>query len=69
MIQCKQMTCEANPAGENSSFISTVPVKSVPPYHFKLAYLYIWLSNNVSKPTSKSGEIGRFNLENHFNQP
>ena len=30
-------TCEANPAGKNSSFIFTVCVKSVPLYHFKLA--------------------------------
>ena len=34
-------TCEADPAGENSSFIFTVCVKSVPPYHLKLAY--VWL--------------------------
>ena len=29
---------EANPAGENSSFIFTICVKSVPLYYFKLAY-------------------------------
>ena len=34
-------TCEANPAGENSSFIFTVCVKSVPLYHFKLAYIVL----------------------------
>ena len=28
------MTCEANPAGEDSSFIFTFCVKSVPLYHF-----------------------------------
>ena len=33
-----QRTCEFNAAGENSSFIFTVGVKSVPRYHFKLAY-------------------------------
>ena len=30
-----QRTCEANPVGENSSFIFTVGVKSVPFYYFK----------------------------------
>ena len=56
-----ERTCEANAAGENSSFIFTVRVKSVPLCHFKLAHvLYIWLSKNFSKPTSKNGEIGRF---------
>ena len=34
-----KMTCEANLASENSSFIFTVCVKSVPLYHFKLAYV------------------------------
>ena len=36
-----QRTCKANPAGENSSFISTVCVKSVPLYQFKLAYVVL----------------------------
>ena len=31
-------TCEANPAGENSSFIFTVSIKSVPLHHFKLVH-------------------------------
>ena len=35
----KERTREANPAGENSSFIFTDFVKSVPLYHFKLAYV------------------------------
>ena len=35
-----QRACEANPAGENSSFIFTVCVESVPLYHFKLAYVF-----------------------------
>ena len=35
----KQRTYKANPAGENSSLIFTVCVRSVPRYHFKLAYL------------------------------
>ena len=34
-------TCEANPAGENSSFIFTVCVKSGPVNHFKLAYVVL----------------------------
>ena len=37
----QQRTCEANPAGENSSFIFTVGVKCVPLYHFKLAYVVL----------------------------
>ena len=36
-----QMTCEANLLGENSSFIFTVCVKSVPLYDFKLAYVVL----------------------------
>ena len=35
----KYRTCEANPAGENSSLIFTVCVKSVPFYYSKLAYV------------------------------
>ena len=38
------MTCEANPAGENSSFIFTVCVKSVPLNHFKLAYIVLLMA-------------------------
>ena len=34
-------TCQADQAGENSSFIFTVCVKSVPRYHFKLAYVIL----------------------------
>ena len=33
-----QRTCQANPAGENSSLIFTVSVKSVPLYNFKITY-------------------------------
>ena len=40
----KERTCEANPAGENSSFIFTVCVKSVPLYHFKLAYVVLHMA-------------------------
>ena len=62
-----QMTCEANAAGENSSFIFTVGVKSVPLYHFKLACVILHMAVKLfSKPTSKNREVGRFNLESHF---
>ena len=33
-----------NPAGENSSFIFTICVKSVPLYHFKLAYVVLYVA-------------------------
>ena len=36
-----QSTCEANPASENSSFIFTVGVTSLPFYRFKLAYVVL----------------------------
>ena len=39
-----QRTCEANPVGENSSFIFIVCVKSVPLYHFKLAYVVLHIA-------------------------
>ena len=67
-MQCFcQRTCEANPAGENSSFIFTVCVKSVPLYHFKIAYVVLHTAvKELFEPTSISGEIGRFNLESHF---
>ena len=39
-----QRTCEANPAGENSSFIFTVSAKSVSLYHFKLAYAVVYFA-------------------------
>ena len=58
-ITLSQRTCEANAAGQNSSFIFTVCVKSVPVYHFKLAYIVLHMA--VFKPISKNGEIGRFN--------
>ena len=55
------MTCEANAAGENSSFIFTVCVKSVPLYHFKLAHLVLHMAvKEFLKPTFEKGEIGRF---------
>ena len=39
-----QRTCEANPAGEKSSFIFKVCVKYVPLYHFRLAYLVLHMA-------------------------
>ena len=45
-------TCEATPAGKNSSFIFTVGVKSVP--------LIILSLPMFTKPSSKNGEMGRF---------
>ena len=54
--------CQANAAGENSSFILTVCVKSVPRYHLKLAYVVLQMVvKEFLKPTSKNGEIGGFN--------
>ena len=58
----QERTCQANQAGENSSFIFTVCVKSVPHYHFKLAYVILQMAvKEFSKTTSKNVEIGRFN--------
>ena len=60
-------TCEANPAGENSSFIFTICVKSVPPYHFKLTYVVLHMAvKEFSKPISKRGEIQCLIPESHF---
>ena len=39
-----QRTCEANPAGENSSFILTVCVNSVPLYRSKPAYVVLLIA-------------------------
>ena len=54
---CLERKCEANPANENSSFIFTICLKSVPLYHFKLVYVIHHF---------KHGEIGRSNLDRHF---
>ena len=37
-------TCEANLAGENSSCIFRIGVKSVPRYHFKLVYVVLYMA-------------------------
>ena len=44
MMPFRQRTCEANQAGENSSLIFTVCVKSVLRYHFKLAYVVVQMA-------------------------
>ena len=47
-----------------------VSVKSVPLYHFKLAYVVLHMAvKEFFKPTHKKGKIGPFNLESHFDQP
>ena len=57
-----EKTGEANAADENTSFIFTVCVRSVPRYHFKLAYVVLQMAvKDFSKPTSENGEICRFN--------
>ena len=43
-ISTQQRTCEANQAGENSSFIFTVYVKSVLRYHSKIAYVVLHMA-------------------------
>ena len=54
-------TCEANPAGENRSFIFTVCVKSVPLNQFKLACVVLRMAmKDLSKPASKNREIGLY---------
>ena len=66
-IPVVKRTCEANPAGENSSFIFSVCIKSVPLYHSKIACVVLHTAvKNFSEPTSRNGEIGCFNLESHF---
>ena len=40
----EQRTCEANPEGDSSSFIFAVCVKSIPLYHFKLAYVVLHMA-------------------------
>ena len=44
IISTFQMTREANPAGENSSFIFIVGVKPVHIHHFKLAYVVLHIA-------------------------
>ena len=55
------MTCQANQAGENSSFIFTVCVKSVPRYPFKLAYVILQMAvKDFFETHFYNGEIGCF---------
>ena len=39
-----QRTCWANQGGENSSIIYTACVRSVPHYHFKVAYVILQMA-------------------------
>ena len=56
-------TFEANLAGENSSLIFTVCVKSVPLYNFKLVHVVLQMAvKEFSEASSKNGEIGHFNV-------
>ena len=45
-LRANQRTCEVNAAGENSSFIFTVCVKSVPRYDFKIACVVLQMAVN-----------------------
>ena len=48
---------------KNSSFIFTLGVRSVPHYHFKLAYVILQMAvKKFSKLTFKKGDMGHFNL-------
>ena len=68
-IQCDRSKIKSNKGSvklmqlsENSSFIFTVCVRSVPRYHFKLAHVILQMAvKDFSKPTSKNREIGRLN--------
>ena len=66
-----QRTCEANPAGENSSFIFTIRVKSVPLYHFKLAYvvLHVAVKEFFRSPLLKMRKYSVLILRVLFDQP
>ena len=50
------------------SFLHSLSDRSVPRYHFKLAYVILQMAAKkfFVKPSSKTGEIGHFNLQNHF---
>ena len=37
-FRANKKACEANPVGENSSFVFKICVESVPLHHFKFAY-------------------------------
>ena len=66
-----QRTCEANAAGENSSFIFTVCVKSVPRYHFKLSYvvLHMALNQAISGENFSQSEYVAFGAISQFDFP
>ena len=43
-IETHKKTFEDNLGGENSSFVFSVCIKSVPLYHFKLAYVVLHMA-------------------------
>ena len=43
-VSVSERICQANQAGKNGSFIFTACVKSVPRYHFKLAYVVLQMA-------------------------
>ena len=62
-----ERSCEAYLAGESSSFIFTFCVKSIPLYHFKLAYVALRMDGKeFLNPTSENGALGFSNLQSHF---
>ena len=64
---CKQRTHEADPAVENSSFIFTVCVKSVPLYHFKLAYVVLHMAvKEFFETCLQNGEIGQLSVSDYL---
>ena len=65
------MTCEANLAGENSSFTLTVCIKSVPLYHFKLAYvvLHMAVKETFLNPLLEMEKLAVLILRVIFDQP
>ena len=55
-LNSTKRTCQPNLAGENSSFIFAVYVKSVSLSHSQLAYVVLHVAVNFSKATSKNEE-------------
>ena len=55
-LELELKDCEANPAGEYSSFIFTACVKSVPLYHFKLAFVVLHMFVKESFETTSKME-------------
>ena len=64
----QERTCEANPAGENSLFIVTYNVKTVPltvpPYNFQL--VYTWQYKEFSKSAAITEGMATFSFTVFF---